>query len=174
MRRGQAEAVGLLVIVLLLLAAGLIVLRFSVQPSSTTLADTRSSLESTRLLQALILTTIHDKPFQEHAAACSTTPSTCFILRKEIENIFTILLKKGQRYSFFLTYQEQNILIIDQCPVGVLSSYSFAQDGGFYELKLRLCTSQRERCQKTFVKLHFWRLHSPFIAYLSSGVSKSL
>lgn len=139
MRRGQAEIMGLLVIVLLLLTAGLLVLRFSVKPSSTPLADTRSSLESTRLLQALLLTTLQDKPFQEHAVACSLTSSACSVLRQEIEDIFSILLKQGQKYSFFLTYQDQNIITMDQCPVGVLSSYPFTREGGFYEAKLRLC-----------------------------------
>ncbi len=142
MKRGQMEAVGLLVIVLLLIVIGLIVLRFSLRPASTTLADTRSSLESTRLLQALVLTTIQGLSFQEHAAACSTSATACSSLRQELESIFSVLLKKGQQYSFYLVYEDQNILSIDQCPTGVLSSYPFTSRGAFYEVKLRLCSLQ--------------------------------
>lgn len=141
MRRGQAEMIGLLVIVLLLVVAGLFLLRLSIQPPSTTLADTRSSLESTRLLQALTLTTIQDKSFQEHAVTCSTAENACILLRQEIEAIFNTLLKKGQRYSFFLVYEDKNLLSLDHCPMGVMSSYPFALQGGFYEAKLRLCTA---------------------------------
>ena len=107
---------------------------------STTLADSRSSLESTRLLQALVLTTIQDKPFQEHAAACAEDSTACTVLRQELETIFSIILKKGQKYSFYLLYQDQNILRLEQCTVGVVSSYPFTAAGGFYEAQLRLCT----------------------------------
>ena len=141
MHRGQAEVIGLLVIVLLLVVAGLFLLRLSIQPPSTTLTDTRSSLESTRLLQALALTTIQDKSFQEHVVACSAGENACIFLRQEIEAIFKIILKKGQKYSFFLVYEDSNILSLDHCPVGVLSTYPFALQGGFYEAKLRLCTA---------------------------------
>lgn len=140
MKKGQTEVVGLLIIVILLLVLGLILLRFSVKPFSSTLADARSSLESTRLLQALVLTTIQGKPFQEQAVLCSQDSSTCQNLRLELESVFSVLLKKGQKYSFYLTYQDQNIVRIEQCPVGVLSSYPFSADGGFYEARLRFCT----------------------------------
>ncbi|MDP1694233.1 MAG: hypothetical protein Q8L34_01715 [Candidatus Woesearchaeota archaeon] len=140
MKRGQMEMVGLLVIVILLLVLGVLFLKFSVTPKSTTLADSRSSLESTRLLQALVLTTIQGKSFQEYAVACSEDSAACTVLRQEIENIFTILLKKGQKYSFYLLYNDQNILRLEQCTLGVVSSYPFTAIGGFYEVQLRLCS----------------------------------
>jgi len=135
------EVVGLLVIVIFLLVIGLIVLRFSIKPDSTTAADSRSSLESTRLLQALVLTTIQDKSFEDHVVACSQTASVCNDFRLQLESIFSVILKKGELYSFYIVYEDQNILQIEQCPVGVISSYSFVASGGFYETKLRLCTS---------------------------------
>lgn len=140
MKRGQMEMVGLLVIVILLLVLGVIFLKFMLVPKSTTLADSRSSLESTRLLQALVLTTIQDKSFQEHAVDCSRDSTACTVLRQEIGTIFTLLLKKGQKYSFYLLYQDQNILRLEQCTVGVVSSYPFTAAGGFYEVQLRLCS----------------------------------
>ena len=140
MRKGQMEMVGLLVIVILLLVLGVILLKFSVAPKSTTLADSRSSLESTRLLQALVLTTIQEKSFQEHATACSEDSAACTALRQEIESIFTVILKKGQKYSFYLLYNDQNILRFEQCTLGVVSSYPFTALGGFYEVQLRLCS----------------------------------
>lgn len=140
MKRGQMEMVGLLVIVLLLLVLGVIFLKFLLTPTSSTLADSRSSLESTRLLQALVLTTIQGKSFQEHALACSGDSAACTTLRQEIESIFTLLLKKGQKYSFYLLYNDQNILRLEQCTLGVVSSYPFTAAGGFYEVQLRLCT----------------------------------
>lgn len=140
MKRGQMEMVGLLVIVLLLLVLGVIFLKFMVVPKSTTLADSRSSLESTRLLQSLVLTTIQGKSFQEHAAACADDSATCPVLRQEIETIFNLILREGQKYSLYLLYQDQTVLQIEQCTVGVISSYPFTAFGGFYEVQLRLCT----------------------------------
>ncbi len=142
MKRGQMEVVGLLVIVILLLVIGLIVLRFSLRPASTTLTDTRSSLESTRLLQALVLTTIQGISFQEHAAACSTSSTACSRLGQELEDIFSVILKQGQQSSFYLLSEDQNIFSFDNCPLGVFSSYPFTHQGVFYEVKLRLCTAQ--------------------------------
>ena len=140
MKKGQMEVVGLLVIVIFLLVIGLLVLHFSIQPKSTTAADSRSSLESTRLLQALVLTTIQGKSFEEHVVACSQTTSACNDLRLQLDSIFSVILKKGELYSFYLVYEDQNILQIEQCPLGVISSYPFVASGGFYEAKLRLCT----------------------------------
>ena len=141
MKKGQMEVVGLLVIVILLLVIGVFVLKFSLQPASSTTADARSSLESTRLLQALVLTTIQGKSVAEYAAACSRDTGACQNLRLELESIFSVILRKGQQYSFSLLYQDQKILVMEHCSVGVLSSYLFISDGGFYEVQLRLCSA---------------------------------
>lgn len=141
MKRGQMEVVGLLVIVILLLVIGLLVLRFSVRSNSSgATIDARSSLESTRLLQALSLTTIQGKSFQDSVVDCSHDAADCQTLRHEIESIFSVTLKKGQKYSFYLVEEDQKLITIEQCPVGVLSSYPFSTAGGFYEAQLRLCT----------------------------------
>lgn len=133
------EVVGLLVIVLLLVLIGLLVLRFSLKPATSTAADTRSSLESTSLLQALSLTTFRGVSFADLAAACSQDKDTCQELQLDIESTFNVLLKKGQQYSFYITYEDKKILSLEHCTVGVISSYPFTAFGGFYEISLRLC-----------------------------------
>lgn len=138
--RGQVETIGLLVIVLLLIVIGLIVLRFSLHAPSSSLPDTRSSLESTKLLQALVLTKIQGDSFADHSQRCSTDRTACLLFQQELERIFSLLLRKGQQYNFSLSLSDQNLFTLGRCSTGVMSSYPFTAGGGFYEASLRLCS----------------------------------
>lgn len=139
-KRGQVETVGLLVIVLLLIVIGILVLRFSLRSPSSSLPDTRSSLESTHLLQALVLTTIQGDSFADHSQRCSTDRNACLLFQQELERVFSLLLQKGQKYSFSLHLSDQDLFTLGRCSTGVVSSYPFTAGGGFYEASLRLCS----------------------------------
>ena len=139
-KRGQAEVVGLLIIVVLLVFIGMIFLRFYLlNPPSTALSTARTSLETNNFLIAIMQTTLGQKQLTEHASTCYNKQSTCPTLQKDLLDIFSLVLKPGQKYAFMLKTAEKPFLELGNCETGIASTYSFVEDTIFYDATLKLC-----------------------------------
>ena len=137
--RGQAEVVGLLVIVLLLLFIGVIFLRFYLLDSGASLSSTRQHLDAQHLLQGIIHLDYSGKPFAVVVADCHLDPSFCFAFTNILTDIFTTVLRHGTTYQFMVIAEEDVVLRIGTCERGIVSTSTVSVADTFYDLRLRLC-----------------------------------
>jgi hypothetical protein len=139
MRKGQSEAIGLLVIVILLVFIGFLYLRFGLSGKPDTLNDARQNIEANGLLRALLLLEMENFSFQEEVSFCHTT-SSCEDLKGVVEQVLSTSLRADMTYMFSLFAENQPLLTIGDCNLGIMSRVPFTVDGVFYEASLRLCS----------------------------------
>jgi hypothetical protein len=141
-KKAQAEVVGLLVIVILLLFVGVIFLRFYLIKPDTSYASSRSSLEAGNVLNALIQVHIKGIPFADSVDDCYSDPVACQSLEGELSALFTAILKPGQQYTFSVSSEGVDVVAVESqngCATGIVSTYSFIESGVFYDARVRLC-----------------------------------
>ena len=139
-KKGQMEVMGLLVIVILLLFLGMIYLRFSVKGSNASLADVRGSIEASHLLSALLWVDLEEGSVKERILACSHDNTGCQTLTNDLVELFSVSLKKEEKYTFSVLDEDKNVLFeIGTCGRGVVTTYHFLEEGAFFEARLTLC-----------------------------------
>ncbi len=138
-KRGQAEAVGLLVLVILLLLVGFLYLRFSLRDSGKDYASVRESLAVHGLLRSLLQLEVGGERFEELIAGCYSDAGQCYTLRQRVLGIFPAVLEGGQEYRLVLKGEERTLLEEGQCRQGIVSRIPFTLEGVVYEGILTLC-----------------------------------
>ncbi len=139
LRKGQSEAVGLLVIVILLVFIGFLYLRFGLQGKPDTLQDARQSIEANGLLRALLLLDTKDFSFQDEVSMCHTS-SSCDHLESVVQDVLATSLRPDILYTFSLFAEDEPLLALGNCTLGIMSRVPFTVDGVFYEASLQLCS----------------------------------
>ena len=138
-RRGQAEVVGLLVIVLLLLFIGVIFLRFYLLDAGSSLASTRQHLDTQQLLQGITRLDYQGTSFAAAVADCHLDAASCSFLTTMLADLFTTVLRPGTTYQFTVLAEEDAVLRIGTCERGIVSTATVSFQDAFYDLRLRLC-----------------------------------
>lgn len=138
-KKAQAEMVGLLVIVLLLLFIGIIFLRFYLLQPSTSLDASRQNLDGQHLLQGLPYLSFTGILFPSFVQECHATADRCTVLQDELETFFTLVLPAGRQYFFSLSTEENELLHLGTCLRGIASTSTFSEEDTFYTMTLRLC-----------------------------------
>jgi hypothetical protein len=137
--RGQAEVVGLLVIVLLLLFIGIVFLRFYLLDSGSSLSSTRQHLDAQHLLQGITHLSYNGKPFVDAVADCHFDVALCAALMDSFADVFTAVLRPGTTYQFTILSEDETVLRMGTCERGVVSTSTVSTADTFYDLRLRLC-----------------------------------
>ena len=139
MRKGQAEMVGLMVIVILLLFIGLIFLKFYLlQPSFSPVAS-RQSIEAGNLLNALTHVSFQGNTFSVAVQLCANDQNTCQLLEQDLTSFFQTVLLPQQHYQFTLSTEGTPLLALGLCTEGIARSSGFLESNTFYDLSLKLC-----------------------------------
>ncbi len=138
--RAQAEVLGLLVIVIILIFIGVIYLRFTLATEAAPYSSVRTSIEASNLLFALMDVNIGAFSIREDISSCTETPSTCITLQNNIEDIFYSVLQEEENYRLKIITEDETVIIdMGDCTRGIVSTYPFTQEGVFYEAALTLC-----------------------------------
>jgi hypothetical protein len=138
-RRGQAEVVGLLVIVIILIFLGFIYLRFSISGGNDGYQSVRQSVEAQSMLQALLLYDVKEWHFKGMVSSCYYDSSTCSGLDQLLQDIFGVILKEGQDYHLVLWGEEAVFYESGVCERGIVSRIPFTFDRVFFEGSLVVC-----------------------------------
>ena len=141
-KKAQSEVVGLLVIVILLIFVGVIFLRFYLIKPDTSYASSRASLEAGNVLNALMQVHIQGIPFAEYTDQCYSDATACQGLRLELNALLKEILKPGQKYGFTVVSGGSDVMHVasqNPCTTGIVNTYSFIENGIFYDASLRLC-----------------------------------
>ena len=140
MKRGQAETMGLMVIVVLLVIIGLIFLRFNLNPKESSYKDVRTSLEANNILKSVLRLKTSEADVQELINECYFNRDNCEYMKNKLEEIFSLVLKKEETYNFLLRGESEELFRIDnKCVIGVNAQHQFSKDNIFYEAELRIC-----------------------------------
>ena len=140
--RGQSEVIGLLVIVIILVFLGLIYLGFSNIAQSVSYGDERTSIEAENALKALMKVNIEgydEKTLEDMIVDCGNDVNKCEILEMALEMAYSVILKPGTEFSFFVQREGEEVYAIGNCDLGLFSSYTIVENGVVYEAKLKLC-----------------------------------
>ena len=140
-KKGQAEAMGLLVLLILLLLLGFLYLRFSLRGDSKDYASVRESIAAHDLLRALLQLHVHDESFQGLTEACYYDSSSCDILQQRVQDIFESIFTKSDAYHLLLKAEDQTLLDEGTCAQGIVGRIPYTLDGVLYEGILTLCGS---------------------------------
>ena len=140
-RKGQSEAVGLLVIVILMIFIGFIYLRFSLRGGGNDYQSVRQSIEARGLLHALLQLETNGMNFQDEVAACYYDSTQCLSLEQKIQDIFQAILQGDYNYHLILTGEDRALVDKGNCQQGIVSRVPFTFEGVFYEGTLVLCRS---------------------------------
>ena len=138
-KKGQGEAAGLLVIVILLIFIGFIYLRFSMRGSGSDYSNVRESMQARGLLLALLQLETREERFKDGIANCYYNDNECLKLQQRIKSVFGNVLNQGQDYHIILQGEDKVLADIGDCKQGIVSTMPFTLEGVFYEGRLTLC-----------------------------------
>jgi len=145
-KKGQTELIGLMVIVLLLIFLGMVYIGFVSFKESSVLPTIRANIEAENALKSVMKVKIQDDVFyggnmtiEELMVACSDDTSMCVVLEDALEEVYNVVLKPTEDFSFSFYTGDEKVYEFGVCGLGVVASYSFIKDYVFYEAKLKLC-----------------------------------
>ncbi len=138
-KRAQSEAVGLLVIVIILIFMGFIYLRFSLHGNSNDYESVRQSIEAHGLLRALLQLDVKGENFEDGVSACYYDAAACIALEQQIKSAYNAALGADEDYKLTIIGEEKQLLDVGGCEDGIVSRVPFTVEGVFYEGKLILC-----------------------------------
>ena len=141
MDKGQAEVVGLMVIVIILIVIGVIYLRFVFIKEKSAYPEIRTNIEVNNLLRALVKLKIGNLTMVDALYNCYRN-TECNIIENEIKNILTSILRPNEDYKFILLADDNEILAFGNCNKGLLGSFPFVKHEAYLESKLILCRKQ--------------------------------
>ena len=132
--KGQAETIGLVLIVILVIILFLFALVFLTKEKTPSKANV--SIKADNLMNALTKVKIEGKTIQEQASICCNTQCSNFstsvesILKKSVEEKYALTIMKGKNVC----------AQIGSCSIGIASSkYRLRNEGEDFELFLLLC-----------------------------------
>tara|TARA_Y100000310_G_scaffold340265_1_gene435405 strand:- start:2639 stop:3121 length:483 start_codon:yes stop_codon:yes gene_type:complete len=141
-RKGQTEVMGLLVIVILLVFLGLIYLGFVMSKGPGELSTIRTNIEAENSLKAVMnvnLDDIDDKSVVDMVVDCGYDAQKCNLLENALKDVFGVILKPEEDFSYSVAMDEDEILAFGNCELGIVSRYAFIKDGIYYESSLKIC-----------------------------------
>lgn len=141
MNKGQAEVVGLMVIVVILLVIGLIYLRFALIREESAYPDLRTNIQVNNLLRALVKLKIGNLTMSESLYDCYNGLN-CEMLKNRINDILDIVLMPSEGFKFSLLAEEREIISFGNCNTGILGSFPFVKNGISLETRMVLCKKQ--------------------------------
>ena len=139
MHKGQAEAVGLLIIVILLLFLGFVFLQFQMRDNGQDYASVRQNIAAHGLLRALLQLETGEGRFQDLTAGCYYNQAQCLLLQQQVRDVFSVVLNSGQHYKLVITGEEKTLLEEGSCTQGIVNSIPFTLENVLYEGTLTLC-----------------------------------
>ena len=137
--KGQAEVLGLLVIVILLIFIGMIVLRLSFYKSNAGFyPEIRNSLEVNGLLRAIVNLKIGNSSFVESVGDCYYE-NGCDKVKEISINVIKANSRPDEDFRLEISGNDKILIKEGKCKTGLKTSYPFVRDGIFYEASLVLC-----------------------------------
>lgn len=143
MRKGQAELLGLVMIVILLIFALLFFVK--IKQDDQTSVTLRSSFRANNLLNAIMNVNLNDLANQELKQLlknCADRPSNdCPIVEPYLEDIFEKTLLPNEKYEFDIKRYDNGPIVLHvnkrgDCEEGVAASPVFLPNGYVFQLKL--------------------------------------
>ena len=141
MVKGQAEIVGLAVIVIMLLVIGVIYVRFALIKERSQYGEIRTNIEVNNMLRALVKLKIANLTMSDALYDCYRQIG-CDNLRDNIEDALSAVLKPDEDYKFILLADENTIISFGKCNKGLLRSFPFVKHEAYLETRLTLCQKQ--------------------------------
>lgn len=138
-KKGQAEAMGLLILLILVLLLGFLYLRFSLRGEDKDYASVRESIAAHDLLRALLQLNIHEESFQDLTIACYYDSASCGILRQRVQEIFGSVFTGPNTYHLLLKAEDQTLVDEGTCSQGIVGRIPYTVDGVLYDGILTLC-----------------------------------
>ncbi|HZX12630.1 MAG TPA: hypothetical protein VFE88_04210 [Candidatus Nanoarchaeia archaeon] len=152
MKQGQAELIGLVIIIVLILIGALFYLRFSIfdQDKPARELSTLRVTQATNLMNSLLELELCQRPFKEAVLHCHRQPqdaycgakNACATLTDELRPVFDELFKNniGVDYAFTVQTKEEDVLHFGSCETGTTSPpFRIQTDKTPYLSFLRLC-----------------------------------
>ena len=141
MDNGQAEVVGLMVIVIILIVIGVIYLRFASIKEISSYPELRTNIEVNNLLRALVKLKIENMTMSDVLYDCYRDTG-CDYLRNNIEDVLESVLKLDEDYRFTLLADDVEVIGFGNCNKGLLGSFPFVKHEVYLETRLTLCRKQ--------------------------------
>lgn len=140
MKKAQAETMGLMVIVILIVIIGLIFIRFNLREKNENYKDVRTSLEANNILKAVLRLKTSEINVLELIDRCYFSRENCENTKDKLQEILGFVLKKEENYNFLLRGEGEELFRIDnKCIIGVNAQHQFSKDNIFYEAEMRIC-----------------------------------
>lgn len=142
MKKGQAELLGLVMIVILLIFALLFFVK--IKQDDQTSVTLRSSFRANNLLNAIMNVNLDDSSKQELKQLlknCADRPIDCSTVKSYLEDIFEKTLLSNEKYEFDIRKGEGNSPALHvnkrgDCEEGVTASPVFLPNDYVFQLKL--------------------------------------
>ena len=143
------EIIGLVVLVVIIIVAAGLFIRFSVLKPVSHSAASVDSIEANNLLNAVLKTTVcvnEKKSVVDAIKQCKTKQDICGeepcqYSANKIKEIMGAALEEKEKYDLLVLADQDAIINIKNCKTGVAASPVYFFDDNFhYTIKLRLCT----------------------------------
>ncbi len=138
-KKGQAEAMGILILLIIILLLAFLYLRFSLRGDNKDYASVRESIAAHDLLRALLQLHIREESFQELTVGCYYDSASCDLLRQRVKSIFTNIFTGPETYHLLLKAEDQTLVDEGTCSQGIVGRIPYTVDGVLYEGILTLC-----------------------------------
>jgi len=138
MGKGQAEIVGLMVIVIILIVIGVIYLRFALIKEKSAYPEIRTNIEVNNLLRALVKLKIGNLTMSNALYECYRG-ADCYKVEDGVKDALSNVLKPEENFKFILLADDNEILVFGNCNKGLLASFPFVKHEAYLETRLTLC-----------------------------------
>ena len=139
-KKGQTEMIGLVIIMLLLLAIGIVFIKFSVSGKDDNLYELRTNIETANLLKAMLKVDADGMNIGDMIIECENDNAKCNKPRQIINDIMNKALKPGSSYKFIASAENRDFLDLGSCETeGIFSSQPYVRQGVYVDNKLKIC-----------------------------------
>jgi len=137
-KKAQMEIMGLVIIIIMLAILSIIFLTFALRPSPSTTPILRSSTKADNLLNSIIRTSTKENQKMLDIIENSYITNDFTYLKQEINKIISKAIP-NKRYSFKLLINQQKVLDIGDCKLGVSSTKTIKHNNNLFKFTLVIC-----------------------------------
>ncbi len=137
-KKAQMEIMGLVVIFILLALLSLVFLTFALRPKISTTEILRTSTKADNLLNSIIRTTTSNNQKMLDLITESYINSDFTHLKQEISKI-TYKTLPHRQYSLKILINQENILEIGSCKIGISSTKTIKHQDNLFKFILLIC-----------------------------------
>lgn len=137
-KKAQMEIMGLLVIIIILAILAIIFLSFALRPSLPTTPILRTSTKADNLLNSIVRTSSSSNQKMLDLIEISYIKGDFTQFKQEITEIIYKTIP-NKKYSFKLFINQQKILEIGDCNIGISSTKTIKHNNNLFKFLLLIC-----------------------------------